>query len=123
MIFMGDVGGFALHEASSNLIPVPFLQFLRKDVSEADYLAVQYLYKAGYDPLAAVHFLEELQALESGNANRPSAMFRTHPLTADRITATQHNVDFILPPRQQNVLTTEEFGLIKARVGQLTGQR
>jgi len=118
-IFTGGAGGFALRQASNMIYPAQFLQFMRKDVSEADYLGVQYLYKAGYDPHAAVHFLEELQAREPLE-NRAS-LFSTHPATADRITATQRNIDLILPPRPLSVTTTAEFESIKAQVAQLPG--
>src|SRR5262249_10384124 len=43
LIFMGGVGGFALRQAAGFLIPMQFLQFSRKDESEADYLGLQYL--------------------------------------------------------------------------------
>jgi predicted Zn-dependent protease len=122
LIFMGGVGGFTLRQAANMTVPISFLQFMRKDVTEADYLGVQYLYKAGYDPHAAVHLLEELRAIES-TGSRTASLFSTHPATADRIKATQRNIDLILPPRPQSVTTTQEFDAIKAQVAQLLGQR
>src|SRR5262245_57262231 len=65
LIFMGGVGGFALRQAAGFLIPMQFLQFSRKDESEADYLGLQYMYKTGYDPTSTVSFFEKLQAKES----------------------------------------------------------
>src|SRR5207253_9355883 len=65
LIFMGGVAGFGIRQAAGFLIPMQFLQFSRKAEAEADYLGVQYLYKTGYDPGAAVSFFEKLQAKES----------------------------------------------------------
>lgn len=121
-VFMGGVGGFTLRQAANRIYPMQFLQFMKKDVTEADYLGVQYLYKAGYDPHAAVHLLEELQTVETAG-NPTASLFSTHPATADRIQATQRNIDLILPPRPQSVTTTQEFESIKAQVAQLPGQR
>ena len=79
LIFMGGVGGFALRQAAGFLIPMQFLQFSRKDEAEADYLGLQYLYKTGYDPGAAVSFFEKLQAKESA---KPGTVSKIAPLFA-----------------------------------------
>src|SRR5437899_471273 len=78
LIFMGGVGGFAIRQAAGFLIPLQFLQFSRGDEAEADYLGLQYLYKTGYDPGAAVSFFEKLQAKESTKHGSVSKMFSTH---------------------------------------------
>ena len=41
-------------EAYMNGVPMAFLKFSRNDEAEADYLGIQYMYKAGYDPNALV---------------------------------------------------------------------
>ena len=45
-------------------IPVAVLSFNRKDESEADYLGVQYMYAAGYDPNGTISIFEKLESLE-----------------------------------------------------------
>jgi predicted Zn-dependent protease len=123
LIFMGGVGGFALRQAAGFLIPMQFLQFSRKDEAEADYLGLQYLYKTGYDPGAAVSFFEKLQAKESARPGSVSKMFSTHPPTGERIEMSKKNIELVLPDRDQYVVTTSEFNRVKAQLAQLENTR
>jgi predicted Zn-dependent protease len=123
LIFMGGVGGFALRQAAGFLIPMQFLQFSRKDESEADYLGLQYLYKTGYDPGAAVSFFEKLQAKESAKPGTVSKMFSTHPPTGDRIEMSKKNIELVLPDKEQYVVTTSEFNQVKSLLAQLENRR
>src|SRR6266496_1182326 len=123
LIFLGGVGGFALRQAAGFLIPMQFLQFSRKAEAEADYLGVQYLYKTGYDPGAAVSFFEKLQARESARPGSVSKMFSTHPPTGDRIEMTKKNIELILPDKDQYVVTTSEFNKVKTLLAQLENRR
>jgi len=123
LIFMGGVGGFALRQAAGFLIPMQFLQFSRKDEAEADYLGLQYLYKTGYDPGAAVSFFEKLQAKESAKPGTVSKMFSTHPPTGDRIEMSKKNIELVLPDKEQYVVTTSEFNQVKGLLAQLENRR
>src|SRR5215475_3734717 len=123
LIFMGGVGGFALRQAAGFLIPMQFLQFSRKDEAEADYLGLQYMYKAGYDPTATVSFFEKLQAKESAKPGSVSKMFSTHPPTGDRIEKDKKNIELVLPDKEQYVVTTSEFNQVKALLTQLENRR
>jgi predicted Zn-dependent protease len=88
-----------------------FVQFSGDDVREADFLGVQYLYKAGYDPNAAVTFLQKIQ---SGRLQGTPNLFNSVPSAAARVVAMQRNIALVLPARTQNLLTTPEFNAIKA---------
>src|SRR5881296_2457028 len=123
LIFMGGVGGFAIRQAAGFLIPLQFLQFSRGDEAEADYLGLQYLYKTGYDPGAAVSFFEKLQAKESARPGSVSKMFSTHPPTGDRIEMTKKNIEQILPDKDQYVVTTSEFNKVRTQLAQLENRR
>jgi len=123
LIFLGGVGGFAIRQAAGFLIPMQFLQFSRKAEAEADYLGIQYLYKTGYDPGAAVSFFEKLQARESAKPGSVSKMFSTHPPTGDLIEMTKQNIEAVLPDKEQYVVTTSEFQQVKNMLAQLENRR
>ena len=123
LIFLGGVGGFALRQAAGFLIPMQFLQFSRRAEAEADYLGVEYLYKTGYDPGAAVSFFEKLQARESARPGSVSKMFSTHPPTGDRIEMTKKNIEAVLPDKEQYVVTTSEFTKIKMQLAKFENER
>ena len=93
-----------------------FLKFSRTFEAQADYLGVQYMYRAGYDPSAFISFFEKIQALEKKKPGTLAKAFETHPPTADRIEKSQEEIRKILPAKQQYVVTTSEFDEVKARL-------
>ena len=115
-IFMGGWIGYAAYEGMGLGIPLTFLHFSRAFEAEADYLGVEYMYRAGYDPSAFVSFFEKIQAMEKKKPGTLSKAFDTHPQTPDRIEKTQAEIRKILPAKQQYVVTTSEFDEVKARL-------
>jgi len=112
----GGWTGYAIYQAAGLAIPMTFLQFSRKFEREADYLGLQYLYKAGYDPTAFIDFFERLQALEKRKPGALAQVFRSHPMTDDRIAAAQKEIEEILPPRREYLVSTSEFTNVKERL-------
>ena len=123
LIFVGGGLGYAVRSAAGLLLPMTFLTFSRGFESEADYLGVQYMYKAGYDPQAFVSFFEKVQAKEKKKPGSLAKAFATHPQTPDRIEKTQKEIAEILPPRDQYIVTTSEFDDVKARLAALQNRR
>ena len=123
LIFVGGGIGYAVRSAAGLGIPMGFLAFSRSFESEADYLGLQYMYKAGYDPNAYVAFFEKLQAREKKKAGTLARAFSTHPQTPDRITKSQEEIARILPARQQYIVTTSEFADVKARLASIENRR
>jgi len=95
--------------------PVGMFKLLRDDVNEADFLGLEYLYQAGYDPQGALRFLQKLAVLEASGPKEPS-MFSTHPPATDRIQRVETEVKTVLPTRANHTISTAEFDEIKARV-------
>jgi beta-barrel assembly-enhancing protease len=116
LIFMGGAIGYAGYEAMGLGIPLTFLHFSRGFEAEADYLGIEYMYRAGYDPSAFVSFFEKIQAMEKKKPGTLSKAFDTHPQTPDRIEKSQQEIAKILPAKAQYIVTTSEFDDVKARL-------
>jgi hypothetical protein len=123
LIFVGGGIGYAIRSAAGIGIPMGFLAFSRGFESEADYLGLQYMYKAGYDPNAFVNFFEKLQAREKKKPGTLAKAFSTHPQTPDRISKSQEEIAKILPARPQYIVTTSEFNDVKARLASIENRR
>jgi len=90
--------------------------------AEADQLALQYLYKAGYDPGALLTFFARLNALEKTNSGALSEPFGSHLQTPGRIHRTKKNVR-ALPRKEQYIVNSSEFDVVKARLLVLVAHR
>jgi len=119
LIFIGGAIGYGAYEASGLAIPLTFLKFSRGFEAEADYLGVEYMYRAGYDPSAFVSFFEKIQAMEKKKPGTLAKAFDTHPQTPDRIEKTQEEIRKILPSKPQYVVTTSEFDEVKGRLASI----
>jgi beta-barrel assembly-enhancing protease len=117
MIFIPyTLAGYAIYQGMQFAIPMAFLQFTRVDEREADYLGLEYMYKAGYDPNAFVSFFEKVAADEKKQPGTIPKFFSTHPPTPDRIEASQKEIATILPQRDEYIVTTSEFDVVKKRL-------
>ncbi len=117
MIFIPySAAGYAMYQGLNLAIPLTFLKFSRDAEREADFLGLQYMYKAGYDPNSYVTFFERIQADEKRRPGTIPKVFSTHPPTPDRIENTQKEIARILPAKQEYLVTTSEFDSVKARL-------
>jgi predicted Zn-dependent protease len=115
----GGWGGYGLYQGLNLAIPMGFLKFSRDQEREADYLGLQYMYKAGYDPNAFVSFFEKLQAQERRRPGSIPKIFSDHPPTPERVQKAQEEIQTILPAKDEYIVTTSEFDLVKARLGRI----
>jgi predicted Zn-dependent protease len=123
LIFVGGWGGYIARQASGVLIPIGFVQFTKSMEKEADYLGLQYLYKAGYDPTAFVDFFEKIQTLDKKKPGAMNKLFASHPMTDDRIKIAQTEIEKILVAKPEYVINTSEFNDVKNRLEMLQGHR
>ena len=124
MIMLGGTWtGYGIYEATQLAIPITFLEFSREFEAQADYLGVQYMYRAGYDPQAFITFFEKIQALEKRKPGLVAKAFSDHPQTPDRILHSQEEIARILPARDEYTVTTSEFDDVKARLARIENKR
>ena len=123
VILGGGMGGAVIRQGANFGIPAVFLHFTRQDESEADYLGVQYLYAAGYDPNGAISIFEKLESLEKKRPGTVARIFSTHPMDATRIQKTEQEIGRILPAKPEYVVNTSEYTAIRQRMISLEARK
>src|SRR6266542_705788 len=123
LMMVGGPIGFGVYEAAGLAMPLTYLKFSRAFESEADFLGVQYMYRAGYDPQAFTAFFEKVRELERHKENVVAKAFETHPQTPDRIEKTQKEINTLLPALPQYKVDTSEFQDVKAHLNEVQNRR
>jgi predicted Zn-dependent protease len=118
LILLGPGGwaGYGIYQGLNLAIPITYLKFSRDAEREADFLGLQYMYKAGYDPNSYVTFFERVQADERRRPGTIPKVFSSHPPTPERIASAQKEIARILPAREEYIVTTSEFDQVKTRL-------
>ena len=121
-IFLGGIPGLIYQSTAGLGLTALFLKFSRGAEEEADRLAAQYLWAAGYDPGAMSTMFEKLNTKNKKKPGFISRAFSTHPQTPDRLEASRALVARF-PEREEYVLSTSEFQRVKARMLRLSNAR
>jgi predicted Zn-dependent protease len=119
----GPLVGMGVNQVLNLAVPAAFMKFSRNFEAQADYLGVQYAYKAGYDPVGMINFFERLEALDKKKKGFITKAYDSHPQTPDRVEKSQHEIESILPGREQYIVDTSEFQEIKARLALILNHR
>ena len=119
----GGMAGYGLYQGLSFGLPIAMLSFSRGAEREADFLGLQYMYAAGYDPTSFVSFFEKLREREVKNPGTIPKVFSSHPPTADRVKKAQKEIAELLPARDQYVVTSSEFDNIRERLAVMMAGR
>jgi len=120
---LGGWGGVAARQGAGLGMESMLMRFSRADESEADFLGVQYMYAAGYDPNGAISILEKLDALQKKQPGAAARIFATHPMDATRIEKTQQEIERILPSKEEYVVSTSEYHDMRERLITLDERR
>ena len=101
MLGPGGWAGYGIYEGLNMAIPMGYLKFSRDDEREADYLGLQYMYKAGYDPNAFVSFFEKIEAEEKRQPGTFPRFSRRIRLLRIAWPKAQKEIATILPARDR----------------------
>ena len=118
LIIFGPAGwaGYGIYQGLNFGLPLAFLKFSRNAEREADFLGLQYMYAAGYDPTAFISFFEKVRELERKRPGSVPKIFASHPPTKDRVASAQQEIASLLPARDEYVVTSSEFDRIRQRL-------
>jgi predicted Zn-dependent protease len=118
--------GYALYygvvEAYMNGVPLMFLKFSRNDEAEADYLGLQYMVKAGYDPYTYVTIFSKVLDEERRSPGSVPKIFLDHPPTPDRMLQLDQEMKGF-PKREEYLVSTSEFDDVRARLESIISNR
>jgi predicted Zn-dependent protease len=97
-------------------VPLTSLKFNRSAEAEADFLGLQYLYKAGYDPDSYVAFFGRVIQEERRSPGSVPRIFQDHPPTPEPILKSQEEINELLPRRDRYLVSTSEFDDVRGRL-------
>ena len=86
--------------------------------SQADYLGVETMYKAGYNPAGMASFFQKLNAINQEEPSRLVKFFSSHPQTSERIRSVRDEINK-LPAKSWTPDASVEFKKVKSKVQQL----
>ena len=116
-------GGWAVYEGTQAAmgigVPLTFMKFSRTFEAQADFLGMEYMYKAGYDPQSFISFFEKIEAQEKKKPGTLAKAFSSHPMTPDRVASAQKEMATVLPARPEYIVNTSEFDQVKSRLASI----
>ena len=92
-------------------------RFSRAYEAQADYLGIEYMYRAGYDPSGLVRFFAKVNEMQKApwKLGTVASAFVTHPQNANRIDKSESQIRS-MPDKVELLVTGSEFGQVKARL-------
>ncbi len=100
-------------------LPIAFLKFSREDEAQADFLGLQYMWKAGYDPNEYLAMFGKIIQEQRRDPGSVPSIFMDHPPTPDRVIKAEEEIKDILPQRGNYLISTSEFQDVKGRLTSL----
>jgi len=94
------------------------MKYSRDDEREADWLAINEIYRAGYNPQGMVTLFDKFKKLHQRNPSRFEQFFLSHPNTDERIESTQQELSK-LDYKGKVYPSSPQFDEVKKRLSEL----
>ncbi|SNB46082.1 M48 family metallopeptidase [Geobacter sp. DSM 9736] len=114
-LVLGQNPGLLTQLATSLFGKAGSLAYSRGMESQSDFLAVETMHKAGYNPQGIVKFFEKLDKMNHQDPNLLTKFFSSHPLTTDRIKEVKEEIAK-LQPRSYSAGSEAAFKKAKEKV-------
>lgn len=111
----GGWAGYGIYQGLNLSIPTTFFKFQRDAQRAADFYALQYLYKSGYDPECIVRLLERGPSQPPAATKIPET-FSEFPPLPERLASMKKEIAKLLPHQDTAIVTTAEFQQIQERL-------
>ena len=114
-LILGKDPGLVTQIAGSLVGKAGALAYSRGMESQADFLGVETMHKAGYNPEGILKFFQKLDSMNKRDPNALARFFSSHPMTADRIEEVKKEIAK-LPSRSYTAASPAAFAKVKAKL-------
>lgn len=116
-MLLGDNPGMLTQLATSLFGQAGTMAYSRSMENQADYLGVETMAKAGYDPNGMLTFFTKLNAMSGGQkTSQVEKFFSSHPQTGERLSNVKAAIAKLGPMQYSGAQDKKEFARIKAKV-------
>jgi predicted Zn-dependent protease len=106
----------AFYQGLNLAIPLTFLKHGRDTEFDADFFGLQYLYKAGYDREAYLHFIERLPPPAGPPRKTAPKVFSPLPAPVERAKTIREEINHLLRQRDNAKVSSSESEAVKERL-------
>ena len=114
-LVLGQNSGMLTQLAVSLFGKAGQMAYSRGMENQADYLAVETMHRAGYNPEALVTFFQKLDNMKQRDPGTLERFFSSHPVTSERIRDVKNEI-LKMPRREWPVIDETEFRAVKAKL-------
>lgn len=115
-LLLGDNPGMLTQLATSLFGQAGTMAYSRSMENQADYLGVETMARAGYNPGAMLTFFTKLESMGGAKSTQLEQFFSSHPLTSERVERVRTAINQLPPTTYSGPSDKKEFSRIKAKV-------